>query len=383
MKNMCPIRVGRLVLFLLSAFVTASLAGDPASLTVRWAETHQRITGFGGSGGNDGAAGTKTASAKSFEPGAVWLDTSGEPIRAHDGGFYFEDGVYYWFGEDKRKGGLAGHTHATVCYSSRDLYSWKKEANGNVTPELGPQGSLFDKYPLAERPKVTRNDKTGKYVMWVHLENARYSLAQAGIFVADNVTGPYRFLKAIRVNDDNNRDSTLYRDDETGKAYFIYSAGDNSHLDVAELSDDYLTPVRVINTGTHCEAPAILKHDGLYYMLKSSCSGFGHNDNDYAIAESMMGPWTNMTKLAVGTNSANTFQSQVTAVVRVRHGEYERTPGFIFVADRWNEGDIGDSRLLFLPITIRRRGDISVYWHVRWDLGVFGDTDAPGSSPIR
>jgi hypothetical protein len=39
--------------------------------------------------GNGGAAEMKSASRESFEPGAVWLDTSGEPIRAHDGGFYF------------------------------------------------------------------------------------------------------------------------------------------------------------------------------------------------------------------------------------------------------------------------------------------------------
>ena len=326
------------------------------------------VTTFVGVGGE---VKSKSVSANSFQPGEVWLDSVGEPIRAHDGGFYYENGVYYWFGEDKRKGGSAGHTHATVCYSSRDLYSWKNEANGNVTPELGPQGSLFEKYPLAERPKVVRNDKTGKYVMWVHLENANYTLAQAGILVAEKVTGPYKFIKALRVNNDNNRDSTLYRDDDTGKAYFIYSAGDNSHLDIAELDDDYLNPVRVINTETHCEAPAILKHEGLFYLLKSAGSGFGHNDNDYAIAESMMGPWTNMKNLAVGTNSANTFQSQVTAVLRVQHGGYEKMPAFIFVADRWNETDIGDSRLLFLPIAIHGRGDISVSWHDRWDLSVF------------
>jgi len=55
MKNTHLIGVHRLVLLLLSACVTASLAAAPACVTVRWAETHQRITGFGGSGGNDSA----------------------------------------------------------------------------------------------------------------------------------------------------------------------------------------------------------------------------------------------------------------------------------------------------------------------------------------
>ena len=55
MKNVLHIRVDRLVLFLLSALFTSSLAAATANVTVRWAETHQRITGFGGSGGNDSA----------------------------------------------------------------------------------------------------------------------------------------------------------------------------------------------------------------------------------------------------------------------------------------------------------------------------------------
>ena len=234
-------------------------------------------------------------------------DTDGQPIRAHDGGFYFENGVYYWFGEDKRAGGSAGHTHAIACYSSRDLYNWKNE--GNVAPEIGPQGSLFVKYPLAERPKVVFNAKTGKYVMWVHMENAHYSAATAGVATADKVTGPYKFVKFIRVNNDNNRDSTLYKDDDS-KAYFIYSGGNNEHLDIAELSDDYLAPVRVINTGTHCEAPSVFKYDGVYYLVKSACSGFEHNDNNYATARAMMGRWKNVKKIAKGPQSASTSKAR-------------------------------------------------------------------------
>jgi hypothetical protein len=308
---------------------------------------------------------------QAFRPGQAWHDTKGELIRAHGGGLYFENGVYYFFGEDKRNGyTVAGYTHAIVCYSSRDLYDWKNE--GNVAPEVGLQGALFSKYPLAERPKVIRNDKTGKYVMWAHMENAAYSAGAAGIAVADKVSGPYKFVKFTNVNNDNNRDCTLFKDDD-GKAYFIYSGGGNEHLDIAQLSDDYLTPVRVINTGTHCEAPAVFKYDGIYYLLKSHCSAFRFNDNDYAIADSMMGKWKNVKNVAVGPNSAATFQSQVTYVLRVQHNGYNRGPAFIFVADRWNPKNLIDSRIIFLPLTIHGRGDISVKWYDQWDLSLFGD----------
>ena len=138
--------------------------------------------------------------------------------------------------------------------------------------------------------------------MWMHMENTTYSLGAAGIAIADKVCGPYKFVKSIHVNSDNNRDCTLFKDDD-GKAYFIYSGGNNQHLDIAQLSDDYLTPVQVINTGTHCEVPAVFKYDGIYYLLKSDCSAFRCNDNDYAIADSMMGKWKNVKNVAVGPNS--------------------------------------------------------------------------------
>ncbi len=36
-------------------------------------------------------------------PGQPWLDTKGERIQAHGGAVYYEDGVYYWYGENKGK----------------------------------------------------------------------------------------------------------------------------------------------------------------------------------------------------------------------------------------------------------------------------------------
>ena len=38
---------------------------------------------------------------KTIKPGQVWLDTKGERIQAHGTCVYFENGTYYWIGEDK------------------------------------------------------------------------------------------------------------------------------------------------------------------------------------------------------------------------------------------------------------------------------------------
>ena len=38
---------------------------------------------------------------ESIFPGQPWLDTNGNAIQAHGGAVYYEDGVYYWYGENK------------------------------------------------------------------------------------------------------------------------------------------------------------------------------------------------------------------------------------------------------------------------------------------
>ena len=62
----------------------------------------------------------------------------------------------------------------------------------------------------------------------------------------------------------------------------------------------------------------------------------------------------------------------MTYVLRVQHSGYNRRPAFIFVSDRWNPTNLADSRIIFLPLTIPGKGDISVKWYDQWDLSVFG-----------
>ena len=40
---------------------------------------------------------------QAFYPGQVWLDTNGNPIQAHGGSIFHENGTYYWYGENKEK----------------------------------------------------------------------------------------------------------------------------------------------------------------------------------------------------------------------------------------------------------------------------------------
>ncbi len=139
---------------------------------------------------------------KEFRPGEVWLDNNGVAINAHGGGILYHDGRYYWFGEHKTEGEGGNRANIGVhCYSSKNLYDWRDEGIALAVDPEG-SGSPIEKGCILERPKVIYNEQTGKFVMWFHLElkDRGYAAAMSGVAVSDNITGPYKFLNAGRVN---------------------------------------------------------------------------------------------------------------------------------------------------------------------------------------
>ena len=122
-----------------------------------------------------------------FKPGEVWNDTDGEVINAHGGGVLFHDGRYYWFGEIKDRG--ATSRSGISCYSSANLSDWKNE--GIALSVLADSDSEIQPGCIMERPKVIYNRRTGKFVMWFHLElkDRGYEAARTGVAVSDSVTG--------------------------------------------------------------------------------------------------------------------------------------------------------------------------------------------------
>ena len=87
-----------------------------------------------------------------------------------------------------------------TCYSSTDLRNWKYE--GVALAVSDEAGSDIEKGCIIERPKVIYNQKTGKYVMWFHLElkGRGYGPSRAGVAVSDTPAGSYRFIRSGRVN---------------------------------------------------------------------------------------------------------------------------------------------------------------------------------------
>jgi len=307
-----------------------------------------------------------------FRPGNIWTDTDGNPIQAHGGGILYDRGIYYWFGENKDKE-TQDHVLRRVdviginCYSSRDLYHWRYEGLA-LGAERENAGSDLHPSKAVERPKVIYNETTGKYVMWLHIDTPDYATARAGVAVSDTPAGPYRYLGSQRPLGAESRDMTVFKD-EDGQAYLLHASEGNRTMHIVRLSRDYLEPtgeaVRVF-IGQSREAPAVFKHDGLYYMITSYCTGWEPNAAQYAVSESMMGEWRTIGNPCLGTPEQvlTTFNAQGTFVLPVPN----LPQGYIFMADRWNSEDLRDSRYVWLPLEVEGE-TVRIIWRDAWDLG--------------
>jgi len=342
----------------------------------------------------------------SFKPDTPWLDNNGVHINAHGGGILDHEGVYYWFGEHKGKGSAGNKAHVGVgCYSSGDLYNWRNE--GIALSVSNDPDSEIVRGCVIERPKVIYNAKTGKFVMWFHLElkGQGYRAARTGVAVSDTVTGPYTYLRSYRPNagvepvngtppkkgffqkdyygrdfegGQMARDMALFVDDD-GKAYHIHASEENFTLHISELTDDSLDfsgRYARVSPGGHNEAPAICKHNGRYYMLTSGCTGWAPNAARLAVAEHILGPWKSQDNPCIGVNPHNslgpekTFGGQSTYLLQVRN----RPGAFIAMFDVWVPENPIDGRYLWLPVVFED-GRIIIQWRDEWDLSVFSESN--------
>lgn len=319
--------------------------------------------------GNKTGSGECECCAPTLEQGAVWTDTDGNPLNAHGAGILRHNGKYYLYGEYKTGETVLPEwatwecyrTDVTgvSCYSSDNMHDWKFEgivlkAVDDPTHDLHPSKVL-------ERPKVVFNKKTGKFVMWAHVESADYSKACAGVAVSDSPTGPFEYLGSFRPNGAMSRDQTVFVDDD-GKAYHFYSSENNATMYISELTDDYLHPSGNFTRnfeGLSREAPACFKHEGKYYLLTSGCSGWDPNQADLAVADHPLGPWKSLGNPCTGPDADKTFYGQSTHVQPVGEGK------FIAMFDRWNKTDLQDSRYVWLPVAFSPEG-ITIPWQDRF-----------------
>lgn len=360
----------------------------------------------------------------SFKPGELWHDNRGEHINAHGGGVLLHNGKFYWYGEHKSSHGNAAYKGVT-CYSSTNLTDWTYE--GIALPVTDSVGADLERGCIIERPKVLFNKKSGKFVMWFHLElkGQGYNAARYGVAISDSPSGPFRYLYSQRANAGKypvefgrkemavldtlqldkydqwwtpswreaitkglfvkrdvsggqmSRDMTLFVDDD-GHAYHIFSSEDNLTLHIAELTDDYTKHTgryTRVAPGGHNEAPAIFKRQGKYWMITSGCTGWDPNEARMFSASSIWGPWIQHPNPCKGPNAEKTFGGQGTFVLTLDSNASKilknlpagKTPTYIFMADIWRPKHPNDARYIWLPITFEN-GMPVIRWQEKWSL---------------
>jgi hypothetical protein len=120
-------------------------------------------------------------------------------------------------------------------------------------------------------------------------------------------------------------------------------------MHVCLLNDDYLSPTSTytrITSAHNREAPAVFKYNKKYYLITSDCTGWSPNPATYAMADSLLGEWTQMGNPCEGKSADSTFGAQSTYIIPVT-GQQNT---FLFMSDVWNKINLQDSRYIWLPI---------------------------------
>ena len=295
--------------------------------------------------------------------GEIWQDVKGNDIQAHGGCIMQFERKFYWYGEHKGIDNTPGQQRTDVigvsCYSSDDLLNWTYE--GLALSAENDENSMLNPKNVLERPKVIFNEKTKKYVMWAHVDSPDYVFAGAGVAVSDSPKGPFKFLGAIQPNRQDCRDMTLFIDDDK-IAYLVHSTDWNKSLDIARLTNDYTQTdgfyVTVMRDQQR-EAPALCKHNGVYYMVTSGCSGWKPNSALYSTSEHILGQWKLIDNPCEGENYRKTFYGKSTYIFSVNGNDY-------LMLDHWKPSNLKKSGYSILPITYDENGIMIITWQDEW-----------------
>jgi hypothetical protein len=302
-----------------------------------------------------------------IRPGDRWLDNRGIQIQAHGGGIIHLGKIWYWFGEDRSQTNDPAKKYV-ACYSSTDLTHWTFR---NQVLAIADPEDLGEHFVL-ERPKVFYNAHTRKFVMYMHLDDARYKLARVAVAVSSKVDGTYTYVTSFRPLGLESRDIGQFIDDD-GSAYLIFESRPSKGFYIAKLSSDYMTVEKQMSfVNAPLEGGAIVHLNGLYYALGSHLTGWRANPNVYATAPSLSGPWSEMQNIA--PPETNTYDSQSSMLIKVAG---RKATSVIYVGDRWTPAALWDSRYIWMPVEIGD-GKLSLPKPEPWKIDVHtGVTTVP------
>ena len=277
-------------------------------------------------------------SYNSIRPGQVLLDTEGKRVQAHGGSIFYEDGIYYFYGENKEftVRGSDIWTWGVRAYASTDLYNWEDKG---LIIEPNPEdekSSLNPRTAMLDRPHIIYNAATKKYVCWMKIMNYDGTQTET-VMTADRFLGPYTLvregLKPLGMGA-GDFDLAVAPD---GKAYYYFERV-HSETICADLTEDYTDVTGYYSTHfPHPyppyvrEATAHFVRNYKHYLITSGTTGYLPNPSEVAVGDSWHGPYKVLGNPHPTDPSRTSFHSQISSVFKV--------PGkkdlYIAVADRW------------------------------------------------
>lgn len=271
----------------------------------------------------------------SIKPGQPWLDSDGKRIQAHGASVFYENGTFYWYGENKEHtdGKSKIWTWGIRAYSSTDLYNWKDEGL-IIKPDQKNKKSPLHPARKIDRPHIIFCKKTGKYVCWLkYCDTMHFSL-----MTADRFLGPYVMINScFQPYGKKIGDFDLAVDEDSGKAY-LYVEANQKDLISAELAEDYLNVkgnyqvhYSNINPPYTREGTTHFLRNGKHYLVTSGMTGYIPNPSEVAISDNWQGPYTVQGNPHVNDNSCASFNSQISAIFK----HPRKKDLYIAVADRW------------------------------------------------
>ena len=286
-------------------------------------------------------------------PGELFVDDRGAVAQLHGIGIQRVGEHWYAWGEDKTAG---DRFTAVACFRSPDLANWEfrgaaiSAGEGDLAPDR-----------IVERPKALQRPD-GRWVLLLHIESADYSDARVGFAIADRPEGPYEYLGSERPLGNLSRDIGVYQEDGVG---YLLSEDRDHGLHIYRLRADHCGVESIVATLRQqdrpeigYESPTLVRHDGTYYLFGSDLTGWDLNDNKYATASALEGPWSEWSDFA--PPGSRTFDSQVSVVVPVGDGH-------VYIGDRWLREDLASSAPVWLPLHIGD-GAARLDWRDEWSI---------------
>ena len=219
-------------------------------------------------------------------------------------------------------------------YSTNDLQHWRFERTVLRNTSLHVPG--FSGQFRIERPKVLYNAQTRKYVMWFHLDDAKFTLRMVGVATCDAVAGDYAFVAGFQPDGQPSLDMGLFEDTD-GTAYLVRSVN-NAYAGFSKLTPDYLNSTGIISKGPRVEGQAVWRTGDRYYLWGSHLTGWASNPAVLATKSAPLAddrPWT---VLGNPSGDAHTYHTQSTYVLPYTHPAGSTRAGetlHILLSDRW------------------------------------------------